>query len=189
MKSLCDWSSSCLSWDVDYCLLLLMVVFVWRALFFLYFLLPLKFLNVRQINTHPLCYWCQLLWSPYVRACLCDRQRCFHTCAGHEHPEFQRQVMRTAVQLYHTLTKAQKLRWENQGEIQNPTHSQRERERERANIHLIWEAPQMLRGFDISADGHWPDLGLIMHSPVAEKKAWVHKLPSEHKQESNRIYL
>lgn len=35
----------------------------------------------------------------------------------------------------------------------------------------------MLKGFDGSADGHWPDLGLIMYSPVAEEKARVPKIP------------
>lgn len=44
----------------------------------------------------------------------------------------------------------------------------------------------MLKSFDNSADGHWPDLSLIMHSPEAKRKARVHKIPLEHKQNKNQ---
>ncbi len=44
----------------------------------------------------------------------------------------------------------------------------------------------MLKGFDNSAHGHWPDLSLIMDSPEGERKARVHKISLEHKQNKNQ---
>lgn len=159
-----------------------MVVFIW--MFFLYFLLPLKFLTKCQTNKHPsalllvltslvsLCA-CPFVWQAEVFPHLCRTWTLWVSEAGDEDSS-------SVIPHSQQGSKAEMRK------SRRNSKSHTLAERERANIHLTREAPQMLRGFDISADGHWPDLGLIMHSPVAEKKAWVHKLPSEHKQESNR---
>lgn len=48
----------------------------------------------------------------------------------------------------------------------------------------------MLKGFDGSVDGQWPDLSLIMYSPVAEEKAKCAKFVwTQMEQKTNRIIL
>ncbi len=147
-------------------------VFLWMPLFFLYFLLPL---NVRH-KKHPsvfllVFHFLGLPSCVYLR----DRQRCFHSCAGHD--RWWRQQF--------TFTRLKSRDEKNQREIQNRTL----KERKQNQIHLIWEAPQMLKGFDNSADGHWPDLSLIMDSPEGERKARVHKISLEHKQNKNQNWI
>lgn len=93
----------------------------------------------------------------FLRVCM-NRKCCFHTWGEHEHSFRWRELW-----VSYSKRSARLRTWE--GETQHHTIG------EKADVHRIREAPPlMLKGFDNSADGHWPHLGLIMHSPVAAEK-------------------